>query len=628
MAKKAAKKSKSENLEKEIKAKPAKSNGTTALGFEETLWQAADKQRGHGHEKTSCSEVPMLLTELRIKNFRGIKELNINFSSENLLVGENNTGKSTILAAIRYALEHGRGRRTSFEEFDYHLTTTANDPHAAPPISIELLFIESPDAEWPEELVQALNDVAVYDDNDIRKIWLRVCSQWDQTLDNFSTKTEFLDKDGNPLQGKGNSPFNLTNLQRLRPVFYLSALREAGREFTKQSQYWGSFLRGSTIDPNVKIQLENELSEINAKVIQAHQPFEEIRTQLARLQQLVPTSNLADVSVEAVPGRLFDMLSKTQVSISSGTGAKVPISKHGEGTQSLSVLLLFDAFLKSRLAHAYEKNTSPIVAIEEPEAHLHPCAVRSLWKTICSLSGQKIISSHSGDLIAEVPISSVQRLYKKGGETKIGFLKKDTLNPTQTRMFNHHIRTTRGELLFANCWLLCEGESEILLLRNCAELLGADLPRWGVRLVEYRNMDLGLCMKVAEDFGIGWHCFADNDQQGQADQNKVKNQLNGRNVDNHLSVMPEANLEEYLSSNGFFSVYENELTPQIKNNLSTTPSHCDYKKDVIKCVTSARKKPDLIENVCRQIETNGVDAIPALVSNSIRKAVSIAGGTI
>ena len=47
MAKKTAKKVKSEKVEKEPKVKAAKSNGTTALGFEETLWQAADKQRGH-----------------------------------------------------------------------------------------------------------------------------------------------------------------------------------------------------------------------------------------------------------------------------------------------------------------------------------------------------------------------------------------------------------------------------------------------------------------------------------------------------------------------------------------------------------------------------------------------------
>lgn len=47
MAKKTAKKVKQEKVEKEPKVKPAKSNGTTALGFEETLWQAADKQRGH-----------------------------------------------------------------------------------------------------------------------------------------------------------------------------------------------------------------------------------------------------------------------------------------------------------------------------------------------------------------------------------------------------------------------------------------------------------------------------------------------------------------------------------------------------------------------------------------------------
>lgn len=47
MAKKATKKTTEAKTEKTPKARTTKSNGTTALGFEETLWSAADKLRGH-----------------------------------------------------------------------------------------------------------------------------------------------------------------------------------------------------------------------------------------------------------------------------------------------------------------------------------------------------------------------------------------------------------------------------------------------------------------------------------------------------------------------------------------------------------------------------------------------------
>jgi len=572
----------------------------------------------------------MLLTELRVQNFRGIKKLDLKLDSSTVLIGENNCGKSTILAAIRCALEQARHRRSpAFDDFDYHLTSAANDPHFAPPITIDLIFREPPEDEWPPELVQSLNDIISFDDNDGRFIWLRASSQWEETTSDFVSKAEFLDKDQNPLTGRGAHPANLNALQRLRPFFYLSALRDAGKEFSKQSQYWGSFLRGSSISRELKTQLETELSEINAKVVQAHEPFESIKSQLSRLQQLIPTSNLTDVSIEAVPGRLFDMLSRTQVNISSATGAKLPIAKHGEGTQSLSVLLLFDAFLKSRLVKAFERSSTPIVAIEEPEAHLHPCAIRTLWKTIDSLSGQKIVSSHSGDLLAEVPAEKVRRLYRVNGGIEVGQLKATTLNATQLRMFNHHVRTSRGELLFANCWLLCEGESEILLLRKCADLIGADFSQWGVRLVEYRNGgDIALYLKVASDFGINWHCFSDNDRQGKLDHRKIRDHLNGRQEADHLTVTPAANLEQYLATVGIFPIYEAELTDQIRKNLITNVGDAGYVQDVVAQVINVKKKPDLITKVAQYIEQQGAAAIPPVILTAIQKAVALAGGTI
>src|SRR5699024_5928741 len=121
------------------------------------------------------------------------------------------------------------------------------------------------------------------------------------------------------------------------------------------------------------------------------------------------------------PARVFDMLSRTQVNIASVTGAKLPISRHGEGTQSLSVLMLFDVFLKSELQK--ENGTSgikPIVALEEPESHLHPTAIRTLWQIIKKIDGQKIIATHSGDLLSEVDLFSIRRLYRAGDDVKVG----------------------------------------------------------------------------------------------------------------------------------------------------------------------------------------------------------------
>src|SRR5436189_261557 len=151
-------------------------------------------------------------------------------------------------------------------------------------------------------------------------------------------------------------------------------------------------------------------------------------------------------------------------------------------------------FQRARIAHGCRcasgsssaiKLSEPLIALEEPEAHLHPCAIRALWKTVESLVGRKIIASHSGDLSAGVPVGAVRRFFRSDGEIAVRQVVPGTLSDEELRKFTYHIKRTRGELLFARCWLLCEGETEVSVLVEAARLLGLDLERFGVRCVEY-----------------------------------------------------------------------------------------------------------------------------------------------
>ena len=70
---------------------------------------------------------------------------------------------------------------------------------------------------------------------------------------------------------------------------------------------------------------------------------------------------------------------------------------HGMGTRSWSSLLTLKSFI-TLLSKNAEKEKSvffPVLAIEEPEAHLHPNAQKKLFRQIDAIAGQKIISTHS-----------------------------------------------------------------------------------------------------------------------------------------------------------------------------------------------------------------------------------------
>lgn len=60
-----------------------------------------------------------------------------------------------------------------------------------------------------------------------------------------------------------------------------------------------------------------------------------------------------------------------------------------------------------RLRHnSFSELSSPLLALEEPEAHLHLFAIRSLWSALSAVPGQKIVASHSGDLVANASLTS------------------------------------------------------------------------------------------------------------------------------------------------------------------------------------------------------------------------------
>ena len=137
---------------------------------------------------------------------------------------------------------------------------------------------------------------------------------------------------------------------------------------------------------------------------------------LQEIQAVVAHGTAGDVSIRALPMKVWELLARSEIVIKGETGAPwLPLGRHGQGVKSLSVIYLFKAFVERLLKEAYSEHSEPIVAIEEPEVHLHPQAVRALWSQIDAIPGQKIIASHSPYFMQYVPIRDI-RLLRRGAD--------------------------------------------------------------------------------------------------------------------------------------------------------------------------------------------------------------------
>ena len=558
----------------------------------------------------------MELKRLEIKNFRGIASLDLDLGNTTVLIGENNTGKTTVLDALRFALREVRARRgCSFEEYDFHLPTASTDPSAAPPISIKLTFQEDEPEQWDVQQVARLTRAGILQVKADKccLVVLRVSARFNKDTQDFIQDWEFQNADGDALTGLSEAALGVFHNEV--SYYYLSALRDVTRQFDSRGPFWRPFLKESQLTPEGRQEIESKLSEVNSLIVSSHTSFSQVISRLKEVQDVLSGANNGEdvVSVEAVPGRIFDMLSKAVVNLNTTTGAKIPVGRHGEGTQSLAVLTLFNAYLQ-----AWNKG-HPIVSLEEPEAHLHPSAVRALWQLLERIPGQKIISTHSGDLLSEVPETSVVRLARKGGSLKAWPVSAVNLTNQQTRQFNFHIRHTRGELLFARCWLLGEGETEATLLPEVARILGFNLERYGVRCIPFRQANIGLFLAVADGIGIPWVVITDNDQEGRRTIQKVRSILNGRNEKRLLQVMPESNIEEYLCVKGFGDIYENFLDDTTRQQVQVEKGHGDYWPQVTRAVR--KHKIAAVQNVLQEMR-NG-RPVPRLLKKAVVVAANL-----
>lgn len=502
----------------------------------------------------------MFLKNVHIKNFRGIEDLSLSLNDTCVLIGENNTGKTSILDAIRICMEVATGNsQVSFESYDYHLRAKFDEPAVSPSIEITLTFSEREVAEWHYERTARLQEVEIVDEQGLKSYVVRFTSGVNAKTGITTTAFEFLNRSGVPYRLENRNTF-LNELRQMTPIFYLSSVRDALSEFSSKSNFWHPLIKALDISESDKRKLEESLYELNIQFLESSKTLEEVNEHLNNIGEIMKFGYNNLVSIDAIPAKIPNVLSQTRVNLKSKTGAKIPIERHGGGTQSIAVIGLFEVFLKLQLDEQYGALADPFLALEEPEAHLHPSAIKALGEMCQKIPGQKIITTHSGELLTSVKLENIRRLKIQDRKISVFQLQNDTFNGDELSDIIYFLESRRETLLFARCWLLMEGKTEATILPACAVALGYDLVAEGVYCIEFSQVGIEKLIKLAEDFGIEWFVIADGDHEGMNYVRSAKYYLKGRLERAHIYQLEYTDIETYLCYNGFGNIYEESLT--------------------------------------------------------------------
>ena len=438
----------------------------------------------------------MYLSLLKIKNFRCFDNNDhyITFKTGlNVLVGENDSGKSAIMDAIKIALGTTDMNWYRINKDDFYQEDTS--------LEIEISFKFE---DLNEDECAAFLECLTYE-NDQPCLYLIWRCKYLNTFNPPRSVTKF------STGREGNMAAPSAEAKELLRVTYLHALRDAYNEMQsgKRSRLSQIMQHVSVIDKGKNKYSDGDdinalsiagIADLSNKLLEKHEALKQINQEMTKILQgkmLLKKDDLT-TRLEVAGAKLNDLqkemalLEKLDLAVDKDTSEMR--GKVGLGTSNI-MSMACELLLHKEAA---KENKSCFLLIEEPEAHIH--AQRQL-KLIQSLENESedgntqiIITTHSPLLASVVKLSNII-IVKEG---KIYPLAEEyTLLGNEDYIFlEKYLDATKANLFFARSVIIVEGPGEALLLPTLAKILGRNFTDFGTSLVDVRGTGLRRYAKI------------------------------------------------------------------------------------------------------------------------------------
>ncbi len=554
--------------------------------------------------------IALRLTRVLIENFRGIGRLDVELDTVTAVIGENNTGKTSLFDVLGLIL--GRGEPLEgrlFRRDDFHLPPG----HArAEPIRILLCFeVTEADPVGGDPPAFA---AAIHEDAEGTR---RVRAEFTGEPEGRRIEARFVDAGHESIEGVDTASA-VTDLRRLHPVLLL--------RFAQPSQPVHVDPADSSTLPaerRGRRGLEAQIARVYRDLVRARGPVppEQLAGGLDAARELVRTMRTRNPATRSPMRDMLDHLLDDPGLMGRDEQGSGRVARAGSGSHTLGLLMVLGAMLDVRGDEILPDGASPLIAIEEPEVHLHPILLASTWDVIESLQAQTVVTTNSGELLSSVPMQQIRRLVRRDQAIAVYQLRSDRLSDKERRRVGYHIGAKRGSVLFARCWLLVEGETEFWILRHLAHVLGLDLEAEGVRLVEFAQCGIAPLVKLANDLGIEWHLLADGDESGAVYAHEARDALVGRRKEDRISRLGYRDIESLFWHHGYQQVYcEAARWTDRQDGKGGKPSP----GRVISKAARLTSKPALAQRVAEAAAERGPEGVPEILRRVITTSVGLA----
>lgn len=576
----------------------------------------------------------MKLRKISIQNFRNLRNVNIFPRKITVIIGENNTGKSNLLHALRLLLDpQAESLRLALSQEDINDNARLeNDNYFS-------IIVEIGDLQNHIEVETCFRERI---DQDGEESFITIEGRFEPDEEGIYTWTSQV----LPPNGRTNNSISLSRrMSRSLPLYFLDAVRDATRDTRATGRGLLAQLLNEVDFTDVQEDVKTHLCNANTALGRGKDISKLAEGLTKQLTPYVPGGS-SEILVAVAGEDTSRLVQGFRLNIRKTIGAtQSDISRHGTGLQNLTLIAMF------RHRVASEGSKTPILAVEEPEAHLHPHAQRSLFKDLSDIHAPILLSTHSPSIVKYAdPLSLVLLRSTALEETRAYQLDPDQLESTDRKELANFMREGKAEVFFSRAILIVEGISELIAMPAFAEALGCDLDRDGISLVSADgNGNYHSIIKSCqpEQFKIPVVVTYDTDAlevdnklinsaylAGLIDQ-ETKNKSN-HNSQSRREVLDSINwigadecFEDEVCKNGYSDIVLEalrELDPDNESQIKALNSHLEknhLQKDAAGIASFIRKRKNLKIPVARAVAdaVKEVKSVPSCYADAIRRAI-------